>query len=546
MTLFSTLLFSMFSTMALIQILRRHAERISCVDEACERKVHRGTIPKVGGLAMAVGVMVPMLLWASKDQVASAILIGSTVIVFFGYLDDARDLGYRSKFCAQLAAALVVVLMGGVKICCLGTLMPEGYVLSDWLAIPLTLFVIVGVTNAINLADGLDGLAGGIMLLSFICIGFMAYKMENQVISLLAVAVGGAIFGFLRYNTHPATVFMGDAGSQLLGFLAVTMALTISQGNTPVSPLFPILLLGLPILDTCMVIAERVANGHSPFLADKNHMHHKLLRLNFYHSEAVFILYVLQALLLIAAYKLRFYSDWILLLVYLCFALGVLFLIIAADRKNWRISRPGFIDRLVKQKLKIHIKDRYLVVKISQAVMEIGFPLLLITTCLVPGSIPFFVSVISFGIIAIIVFACLFKPSQEGNALRMMIYLFLPLVVYYGDMRPVAWIPSEMKYWFGLCLGVIVFFAVITLKGTQRTQGFRATPVDFILLFVAVVVPNLHEFTVHGIHLGYMAAKIIVFFFVFEVLVGELRGQQNRLNLAAIIGLLIIVFKGIM
>jgi UDP-GlcNAc:undecaprenyl-phosphate GlcNAc-1-phosphate transferase len=545
MTFFSTLLFSMFSTMALIPILRRYAEQIKCVDDPGERKVHDGAMPKVGGLAMAVGVMVPMLLWASGDQVASAILSGSAVIVLFGFMDDALELGYRSKFCAQLVAALVAVLIGGIKICSLGSLLPDGYQLPDWMALPLTVVVIVGVTNAINLSDGLDGLAGGIMLLCFICIGFIAYRGGNQVIALLAVAVGGSIFGFLRYNTYPATVFMGDAGSQLLGFLAVTMALTISQGSTPVSPLFPVLLLGLPILDTLMVMAERILKGVSPFLADKNHLHHKLLRLNFFHSEAVFILYVLQAMLVTAAYMLRFYSDWLVLLVYLGFALGVLSLIITADRNGWCINRPGFLDRLVKHKLRIHIKDRFMVVKVSQAIIETGFPLLLITACVLPSTIPFPLSIVGSGIILAIMLARLFKPSQESNTLRLTIYLFLPVVVYYGDQRPAAWMPPEMMYWFGLCYGVLVFVSVVTLKATRRRQGFRATPMDFILLFVAMVVPNLPDVVANEFNFRFMAAKIIVFFFVFEVLMGELRGQQTRLNLAAVLGLLVVVGRGI-
>lgn len=515
------------------------------MDEPSERKVHNGSMPKVGGLAMAVGISVPMLLWASRDPVASAILSGGAIIVLFGFLDDVRELGYRFKFCAQLGAALVVVLVGGVKICSLGSLLPDGYLLPNGLAIPLTVFVIVGVTNAINLSDGLDGLAGGIMLLCFICIGFMGYQGDNRVIALLAVAVSGAIFGFLRYNTYPATVFMGDAGSQLLGFLAVTMALKISQGSTPVSPLFPILLLGLPILDTLMVMAERVLNGVSPFLADKNHIHHKLLRLNFFHNEAVFVLYVLQAVLLIAAYKLRFHSDWLLILAYLCFAFGVLSFFIAAERKDWRINRPGFLDRLVKRKLKIHFKDRFLAVKVAQAVLETGFPLLLITTCVLPGTIPLPVALLSFGAIGAICLVFLFKPSQESNMLRLVIYWLLPLVIYYGDLQPAVWVPKDLKYWFGLCLGVLVFFTIVTLKMTRRREGFKATPIDFILLFVAFVVPNMPDLAVQGLNVGFMAAKIIVFFFVSEVLVGELRGQQHRLNLAAIIGLGVVVIKGL-
>ena len=242
-----------------------------------------------------------------------------------------------------------------------------------------------------------------------------------------------------------------------------------------------------------MVMAERVSKGASPFLADKNHLHHKLLRLNFFHNEAVFVLYVLQAVLLIVAYKLRFYSDWLLLLVYLCFAFGVLSFFIAADRKNWRINRPGFLDRLVTHRLKIHIGDRFLVVKVAQAVIETGFPLLLITTCVLPGAIPFPIALLSSGAVAAILLVFLFKPAHESNILRLVIYWLLPPVIYYGDLQPAAWVPQEMKYWYGLCLGVLVFFTIVTLKMTRRREGYKATPMDFILLFVAIVVPNLPD-----------------------------------------------------
>jgi len=166
-------------------------------------------------------------------------------------------------------AALVIILYGGITIDNLGVLLPEGYLLPKAISILLTLMVIVGVTNAINLSDGLDGLAGGITLLTFICIAYLAFRCENIAIAISAVAAAGAIFGFLRYNTHPAVIFMGDSGSQFIGFLAIVLPVALTQQNTPLSPFLPLIILGFPILDTMTVMTERIADGRSPFVADK-------------------------------------------------------------------------------------------------------------------------------------------------------------------------------------------------------------------------------------------------------------------------------------
>jgi UDP-GlcNAc:undecaprenyl-phosphate GlcNAc-1-phosphate transferase len=169
----------------------------------------------------------------------------------------------------------------------LGALLPDGALLPAWVAVPLTVVAIIGVTNAINLADGLDGLAGGISLLSFCCIGYLAYLEGDISVGLAALAFIGAIFGFLRFNTHPATIFMGDTGSQLLGFAAITLSLALTQRQTALSPLLPLILLGFPVLDTLTVMITRILRKRSPFSADRNHFHHNLLDLGFRHPESV-------------------------------------------------------------------------------------------------------------------------------------------------------------------------------------------------------------------------------------------------------------------
>jgi UDP-GlcNAc:undecaprenyl-phosphate GlcNAc-1-phosphate transferase len=240
MIFFSTLFISMFITIVLIPIFKDLAVKVNVMDVPNDRKVHSYPMPKSGGIAMALGAFVPVLLWAPGGEFVRAVLIGAAIVILFGLIDDVRDLEWKTKLAGQCAAALVVILYGGVKIKSLGMLLPDDVFLPDWFAIPFTLIAIVGVTNAINLSDGLDGLAGGVSLLSFICIGYLAHCRGNIVIALLSVAILGAIFGFLRFNTYPATLFMGDAGSQLLGFLAVTLSLALTQGNTPPHPPFAI------------------------------------------------------------------------------------------------------------------------------------------------------------------------------------------------------------------------------------------------------------------------------------------------------------------
>lgn len=217
MPLFSTLILSLILAIVFVPIFKIIALKIDVVDLPEARKVHKQPMAKSGGISMALGAFVPVLFWVPSTPFVRSVLIGSGVIVAFGIVDDIKVLGYKAKLLGQIIAAWIVIFHGNVSISSVGGCLPDGMNLPAFLAIPMTFFVIVGVTNAINLSDGLDGLAGGVSVLTFICLGYMAWLGDNQAISLMAFAVSGAIMGFLRYNTHPAVVFMGDAGSQLPG-----------------------------------------------------------------------------------------------------------------------------------------------------------------------------------------------------------------------------------------------------------------------------------------------------------------------------------------
>ena len=214
----STLLLAICVTVTLIPLFIKIANKMNALDIPDERKVHTIPIPRIGGIAIAIGVFVAMFIWKDQSGFLKAYIIGSAIIVFFGIIDDVRGLNYKIKFGCQIVAALVIVFYGGLKITHLGMLLPDNMLLPGWIAVPLTIVLIVGVTNAINLADGLDGLAGGLCLLGFCCIGYLAFLEDKTIITLISISLIGAIFGFLRYNTYPASLFMGDTGANSSDF----------------------------------------------------------------------------------------------------------------------------------------------------------------------------------------------------------------------------------------------------------------------------------------------------------------------------------------
>ena len=540
----STILLSVFITASLIPIIIKLADKYHMMDLPNPRKVHDRPVPRIGGLAMALGAAVPIVLWTVTDAFVMAYLAGAGILVLFGLVDDMKGLGYKTKFTGQFLAALIVVLYGGVRINSLGTLLPDAMLLPEWFAIALSIIAVVGVTNAINLSDGLDGLAGGISLLCFCCIGYLAYLEGNRSVVLLSLALAGAIFGFLRFNTHPASLFMGDTGSQLLGFSAVVLAIKITQGDTPLSPVLPLIILGFPILDTLTVMVERIREGRSPFSPDKNHFHHRLIRLGLYHAEAVFIIYLIQAMMIISAILFKYYNDWALLTFYAAFSALIISAFVIADRTGFQFQRYPLIDDSVKGSLR-RIKDNHWVIRISFGISKISIPLLLLLFCLIPAKIPGYVSiiVICFGLLIVVV--RLFAKKHMGFCLRFVIYLTIPLVLYLIEERQVAWISAGLFNLYHLTFGLIAFFVLLTVKFSRRTKGFRMTTMDFLIIFIAVVVPNLPDQLIQSQHLGLLTVEVIVLLFSYEVLITEFREKFNALTASTLIALILIGIRGV-
>ena len=267
------------------------APRLGLIDRADERKLHQGA-RSVGGLSLFLGFLIgaaPSVAWS---RAAVGMIVGSVAIAGLGLIDDLRGLGPRTKLLGQLLAALAPTLWGGIwiKSIALGGLELE---LGGW-GILLTLLWLVGITNAINLLDGLDGLAAGCAVIALSFLTLFAWRAPDPTTLLLTLALLGASLGFLRYNFHPARLFLGNEGSYLLGFAVGVLALEPFQPEfghiTELPILTPVLLLGLPIADTLWAIIRRLAAKRSIFAPDRGHIHHRLLE-RWGYPKALGILY---------------------------------------------------------------------------------------------------------------------------------------------------------------------------------------------------------------------------------------------------------------
>lgn len=531
MVFLSTLFTSVLITIVMTPLLSTVAIRNNLVDRPGGRKIHSRPVPCIGGISMACGVFVPLLFWQHADRFVTAFLAGAAVLVLFGLLDDLQDLPPRAKFCGQILAALVVIIGGGVQINSLGTLLPDMVRLPSAVAVPLTLVAIIGVTNAINLADGLDGLAGGICLLTFAALVCLAYLVGNQVIGLIALAMVGVLFGFLRFNTHPATVFMGDAGSQFLGFSAATLAISLTQSTPALSPVLPLILLGFPILDTLTVMVTRISRKRSPFTADKNHFHHHLLGMGLAQSESVLVIYLLQALLVVGALVLRYYSDWLLLLCYLGFSGTILFMFAQARHPAWHSHCRNFFDIRIAERMRT-LKREGTLIKWAFPLFEFGIPILLVLTCALAGSVPLYVTFAAL-LLALLIALARFCASQLlGSILRVALYLLIPFAVYLAESRPLLPLAGMLRTGVNVLFGLFAVLILLISKFSRRREGFRSSPLDFLIIILVLAVPNLPDQHIREYQIGLVAAKVIMLYFSYEVLLSEQRGRINRIVLS--------------
>ncbi len=290
--------------LVLTPLVVRLARAVNVLDEPGLRKVHAAAIPRLGGLAIVIptlALVVPVFLLDNdvgrqfRDlQVQLVTLLGASALVFaVGLVDDILGLAPRYKLMVEVVAA-GVVCAGGTTID--GFSVGGGHHVSfGWLAIPLTMLWIVGITNAVNLIDGLDGLAAGISLITCTVLCSIAVYMQRPVMAVLMLGLIGSLVGFLFYNFNPAKIFLGDCGSLFLGFMVGSASVVTSHKTSTLLALaLPVLALGVPIFDTLFSMLRRLAERRSMFAPDRGHIHHRLLSRGLGHRRVVLLLYAVS------------------------------------------------------------------------------------------------------------------------------------------------------------------------------------------------------------------------------------------------------------
>ncbi|WP_338470676.1 MraY family glycosyltransferase [Niallia sp. XMNu-256] len=289
-----TLILCFLLSVIITPFMIKLAFKIGATDRPNQRKVHQKIMPRLGGLAIYISFLIGVFIFDPSKAYHPYILMGSVVIIITGIVDDILELSAKVKFAAQMLAALIVVIGGGIQVEFIN-LPFGGQIDFGFLSTPLTILWIVGVTNAINLIDGLDGLAAGVSSIALITIAGMAVIMGNTYVIAIASLVLVSTLGFLIYNFYPAKIFMGDTGALFLGYIIAVLSLLGFKNVTMISFIIPVLILGVPLSDTFFAIIRRMVHKQPLSAPDKSHLHHCLLKFGFTHRQTVLLIYAVAA-----------------------------------------------------------------------------------------------------------------------------------------------------------------------------------------------------------------------------------------------------------
>jgi UDP-GlcNAc:undecaprenyl-phosphate/decaprenyl-phosphate GlcNAc-1-phosphate transferase len=531
-------------TVVLIPPVQVYADRFQLQDHPNARKVHSTPIPRAGGICMFLGSFVAFFLNWPLQRESLALILSSAVIFLFGLWDDRNDLNYKWKFLGQLLAAGIIVIWGGIRLRYFPFLTAGE--ITDGLAIPVTIFVLLGIINAINLADGLDGLAGGMVLLSFCTVAALAFKAEQFLILSFSLAVIGSTAGFLRYNTYPATIFMGDAGSQFLGLMLGSLAILLTHTETTAfSPVLPLLIVGLPILDTLLVMVQRLSEGRSPFAPDKNHLHHRLLGVGLTHSEAVLLIYLLQSSLVSFGYFACFQSDALIVAFYLLFSVslvGILWWVSTGVPSRCEITKDLLAWGQRMRRKEWH-EDR--VMHAVALVLALGLSAYFLYSVLLAAapdrSLTLLVVVLAAGVGVL----ALTWPDRPIRLLEQtLVYAAITALVYVNEIDTDAGPSSDLVNAFFIALALVV---ILGFRFCDKLR-FRLTPLDFLTVFVAVALPiyaHTAEVPQAG-NFGVAVAKMCTLFYATEIVIANLKPGAQPVRMAAFVVLASLSLRGML
>ncbi len=554
---------TIFLSMLLVSVTSHLAHKVGAIDIPNSRSSHATPTPRMGGLAMSLSLVIACIIYLPHDSFLLAFLSGLFVVVVTGAIDDVAEISPRWKFVGQGVAATLFVYLSGLKIEHVGDIMGLGNIELGNASGAFSVFCMVGGMNTFNLSDGLDGLAGGMAAIAAVFFGYFAWLVQGHALLIIAVSLHGVIVGFLRENNYPAKVFMGDSGSLMLGYVLAVLLVALSQ-SAPALPVTALaMVVALPLLDTLLVMTRRVCYGHSPFLPDRTHLHHRLLSLGLSHPAAVVIMYCMMIIFGLLAIALKNQPDWEIFLALMGFGSlvfagvsGLQHVGFSNRGKEQRIGLPhvSFSHRGKERRIGTFRQTkffRYMAIWMRVTARPVGISILvalLIPAMFAPLPVLNANKILSLFLLSGLLAVFSWKSTSAYKSIlhgSMYLAIFALLLIYQlSATQMTSWSAtySSLVAAFAWCWAIFEwFFSKYT--GIAFTSGF-----ELLMLFVSWFVPfvvledlNLSAHVVHAVQHACLLS--VPFFLAMKINIRIYGGHNHWIRIPLIFGLLVVAVR---
>jgi UDP-GlcNAc:undecaprenyl-phosphate GlcNAc-1-phosphate transferase len=528
---------ALLSSLILLPFLMKYASQLGLVDNptGSSRKLHKAPMPRSGGLGIIIPTGIAILVVLPWNDSILSFLFSSLIIVGFGLLDDVIELKPTQKLVGQ-ALGVTLAMVGGMTI----SNVPFIDNSPAWLSYALTFVFVMAVINGVNFSDGMDGLAAGTTLMALVLIFLLAVEGNDIQVAIIAASICAALVGFLRFNTHPAAIFMGDAGSQFLGFSVAWLAITVSQTETStLTRVMPLLILGIPIMDVLQVICVRIKKKLPLPGPDREHFHHQIGKLGLPQAGVVATIYILQLILLLGAFLMQHNSDTEALVFYICYLVVVLGLLYAihlqgwrireangfggVNRRNWFFRRASFLHPYSGKFYGSSLAGLLVVFAVMSTEMPKGF----IYIALIIATSVLCVRLVARGRWALLI----------G---RVSTYSATTFCVYGMTLSSH---PQASFGVFDLMLALLTVALVVSIR-TTRKQYFWLTPQDLLVLFFVILLgPSLSLDLGSGVNSGALMFHTILLLYIGEYVLARGPVAQKRITTAALFSLFLLAIN---
>ena len=545
---FFTFLLGLFTSLAFVPPISRLAVSIGILGQTGGQKIHTGSIPRLGGIAIFFSVLLSTLLFCSIELDIKAYLAGGIIIFLTGLSDDLQEISPRRMFLGELIAVTVAILIGRQSLLSLGNLLGAGELGLGAFSLPFTIVALVGVINAVKLIDGLDGLAGGATAIAALAFLVLAGLAGNQNIMFISAALLGATLGFLKFNTHPAQIFMGGAGSLFLGYSLGYCAINLAlEGGGTISPVTLLIILALPIVDTIVVMAGRARSGAHFFAPDRSHLHHRLLALGFSHGMTVVLLYFLSYCFAVAALIFRNSPDYLLFYGLLAF-LALLYGNIRMMEREQTIRGNLWIFSLKLPHLRLLHNPRlhrwyiyflrsakYLLVAVFTLTMFIP-PVLSVTIGIVAGFL-----------LALFLVVLWISKDRKSRFLHFVIYFNGAFLIYLMQnyAKDVSLFGIQLLTISDVIFGLLLLAGLALAAIRANPAAVLSTPLEYFIIFIVISVPLLPEPLRQQYDLLMIAGKSVILFFAMKLVLKPRAKRNRKIIAAALVTLLVVVFRNV-